>query len=514
MKKYAIPSVILLAVLLVSPPSVVRAELTMSAVFGDSMVVQRDKPIHVWGWSTPAATVQVSLSGHDANTKAGADGRFEVNLPALPAGGPHEMTIKAGEETRSIKDILVGEVWVCSGQSNMQWSVSSSNDADLESLAAKFPNLRHITVPQIGVQEPQNSFNGKWESCTPESVKALSAVGYFFGRQLHQTLDVPVGLIDNAWGGSAAEAWVRRDVLESSDQYAELLAKWDDTAATYDHDAEMKKYTERLAKWKESGEGNRPRQPRNPLVGQHRPSNLYNGVLHPIIGYSMRGVVWYQGETNAGRAHQYRDLFPRMIQHWREEWAQGDFPFYWVQLADFRDEVTAPGDSSWAELREAQTMTLSALPNTGEAVILNLGESSDIHPKNKQDVGKRLARWALAKDYGFSIPCQSPTYKTMTQSGNKIVLEFDHVGKGLDTFDVRQPIGFAVAGEDKKFVVATAKIVGNNKIEVSAEGIETPSAVRYAWADNPVCNVQSKAGLPMTPFRTDDWKGITVGVVK
>ena len=255
----------------------------------------------------------------------------------------------------------------------------------------------------------------------------------------------------------------------------------------------------------------RPQNPMGQLVGNARPGNIYNGVLKPTIGYGIRGAIWYQGESNAGRAYQYRDLFPLMIQSWREEWQQGDFPFYWVQLADFLAEKAEPADSSWAELREAQTMTMSRLPNTGEAVIIDLGEGRDIHPRNKQDVAKRLARWALAREYGISnIPFQSPKYRSMEKQGNKIVLTFDHVGGGLYTFDDREKaIGFAIAGADKKFVWAEAKLDGNDKIVVSSEKVVDPAAVSYAWADNPVCNVYSKEGLPLTPFRTDDWPGVT-----
>jgi sialate O-acetylesterase len=497
-------------VLLFSLPA--KAEVSVSPVFGDSMVVQRETPIRVWGWTTAGVDIKVEMAGHEASGKADKDGRFDVKLDPLPAGGPHEMIITA-DETLKFKDVLVGEVWLCSGQSNMQWNVASANDPDLESLTAKYPNLRLITVPQVGVQEPQNSFEGSWQACTPETVKDFSAVGYFYGRQLHQTLDVPIGLIDNAWGGSAAEAWVRRDLLEKEDRYDGLLKKWDDLAESYDFEQEKEKWKQRVAKWEETKKGAKPRPPRNQLAGQHRPANLYCGVLHPILGFTIRGAIWYQGESNSARAHQYRHLFPLMIQSWRDEWGQDDFPFYWVQLADFRDEVDAPGDSDWAELREAQTMALS-LPNTGEAVITDLGEASDIHPKNKQDVAKRLARWALAKQYGYQIPCQSPAYKSMEVKGGKVAIKFDHVGRGLDTFDVRRPIGFAVAGEDKVFVQADAKIVGTDTVEVWSDKVEKPVAVRYAWANNPICNMQSKIGLPMTPFRTDEWPGITVGVDK
>ena len=236
-------------------------------------------------------------------------------------------------------------------------------------------------------------------------------------------------------------------------------------------------------------------------------------MLKPTIGYGIKGAIWYQGETNAGRAYQYRDLFPLMIKSWRDEWGVGDFPFYYVQLADFMNEKPEPADSAWAELREAQTMTMSKLPNTGQAVIIDIGEGYDIHPRNKQDVAKRLARWALAKDYGIDVPYQSPTYKAMEKKDEKVVVSFDHIKGGLRPFDVQdRPKGFAIAGEDKKFVPAKAKVVGKDKdkVEVSSESVKNPVAVRYAWADNPICNLYDRDGLPVTPFRTDDWPGVTV----
>lgn len=497
----------------VALPQVAWAELNMASIFGDHMVIQRDQPIRVWGWTEPGTEVRVTIAEHAASGTADESGRFDVSLDPLPAGGPHEMVVRA-DETETFEDVLVGEVWVCSGQSNMAWPVAQANDPDLESMTAKFPNIRLISVPQVGMQEPQDDFNGAWEACTPESVTDFSAVGYFFGRQLHLTLDVPVGLIDNAWGGSSAEAWVNRDVLERHDQYDELLAHWDRIAENYDHDAAVARYEANRQRWIDGGrKGRSPRAPRNPLTGNHRPANIYNGVLKPTIGYSIRGVIWYQGESNASRAYQYRDLFPTMIRNWRDEWGQGDFPFYWVQLADFRSEVDQPAGSDWAELREAQTITMSKLPNTGEAVIVDLGEAADIHPRNKQDVAKRLSRWALAQDYGYEIPYRSPTYREMSVKDGKAVLHFDHVGGGLDTFDVNELIGFAVAGDDRKFVKAEARIVPGSKdtIEVWSDQVDQPVAVRYAWADNPVCNVQSQEGLPMTPFRTDDWDGVTAG---
>lgn len=465
-------------------------DVKLPAVFGSHMVLQQKQPDKVWGWAEPGEDVTVKIADQSKAAKAGQDGAWSVTLEPLQAGGPHTLTV-SGKNTITFDDVLVGEVWLCSGQSNMQMSVNSSNDGDLESLSARDPEIRLITVPNLGTQEPQKDFQGKWAVCTPDAVRNFSAVGYFFGRQLHQTLGVPVGLINDAWGGSAAEAWVRRDILEKDETFKPLIERW----------VSLEKKAETAEK--------ADTQTRNNLRGNARPGNIYNGVLKPTIGYGIKGAIWYQGESNAGRAYQYRDLFPVMIKSWRDEWGIGDFPFYWVQLADHSAERTDPADSAWAELREAQTMTMARLPNTGQAVIIDLGEGKDIHPKNKLDVAKRLARWALAKDYGVKVPYQSPTYKSMETKGNKVVLTFEHVGGGFRPFDVNEIRGFAVAGDDKKFVRAEAKIVGHGQIEVWSEKVSQPAAVRYAWADNPVCNLYSNNGLPVTPFRTDDWTGAT-----
>jgi len=503
MKARFVPSFGVLALVILGA-GVAAADVKLPAIFGSHMVLQQGQANPVWGWAEPGEAVTVSIADQQHSAKAGDDGRWKIKLASLPVGGPHQLKVK-GKNEITFDDVLVGEVWICSGQSNMQWSVKQSNDPDLEALTAKYPRIRLISVPQVGVQEPQDDFKGAWAVCSPETVGDFSAVGYYFGRQLHQTLDIPIGLIDNAWGGSACEAWIRRDLLAADQKYQPLLDRWSAT----------EKQTQTLAAKAELSEdeqktlGNLKGQ----LAGNHRPANIYCGVLRPTIGYGIRGVIWYQGESNAGRAYQYRELFPLMIKSWRDEWGQGEFPLYWVQLADFRPETTQPGDSDWAELREAQTMTMSKLPNTGEAVIVDLGEAEDIHPKNKQDVAKRLARWALARDYGVEVPCRSPQYKSMERQGNKIVLTFD-VGdrpdEKLDTFDVREPKGFAIAGEDRKFVWAQAKILGGNQVEVWSDQVAEPVAVRYAWADNPVCNLQNAAGLPATPFRTDDWPGVTI----
>ncbi|MGC8644543.1 MAG: sialate O-acetylesterase [Isosphaeraceae bacterium] len=464
-----------------------RAEVKLPALFSDHMVLQRDQKDKVWGWADPGEEITVTIKDQSKTATAGSDGSWHVMLDPLPVGGPYTLTVK-GKNTVTFHDVLAGEVWICSGQSNMQFGVGSAVDGDLEILSANFPRIRLITVPNRGTQEPQKDFRGKWQRCSPRTVGGFSAVGYFFGRQLHQTLGVPIGLINDSWGGSACEAWIPRKTLAAGPEYKPLMERWERMEKQYDKDKKT-----------HAGE----------MRGNARPGNIFNGVLLPTIGYGIRGVIWYQGESNAGRAYQYRDMFPLMINTWRKLWGQGDFPFYWVQLADFMDEKAEPSESGWAELREAQTMTLK-LPHTGQAVIIDIGEGKDIHPKNKQDVGKRLARWALAKDYGIKVPYQSPTYKSMEKQGNKVILSFDHVDGGFRPFDVHEPRGFTIAGADRKFHNAKAKVVDHNKIEVWCDEVSEPVAVRYAWADNPVCNLYDGAGLPTTPFRTDDWPGVTI----
>jgi sialate O-acetylesterase len=479
------------------------------------MVLQRGQKDRVWGKADPGEEVTVRIGDQSKTARADDSGKWSVSLDPMPAGGPLTMTVK-GKNTITLDDVLVGEVWVCSGQSNMGFALNSAYDGDLEALAARDPMIRLISVPQVGTQEPQDDFKGKWEVCSAEPVKQFSAVGYFFGRQLRDTLGVPIGLIDDAWGGSACEAWIRRDLLAAAENYKPLLERWEKIEQGQPQQA--KDYEEKLAAWKSEvakakAEGKpappRPQDPGAMLKGNQRPANIYNGVLKPTIGYGIRGAIWYQGESNAGRAYQYRDLFPLMIKSWRDEWNIGDFPFYWVQLADFMAEKAEPTDSAWAELREAQTMTMDKLPNTGEAVIIDLGEGQDIHPRNKRDVAMRLARWALARDYGINVACHSPTFKSMEKKDGKVILAFDHVGGGLKAFDVAEARGFAVASSDRKFAWAKAKVVGPDKVEVWSEEVSDPVAVRYAWADNPVCNLYSREGLPVTPFRTDDWPGVT-----
>ncbi|MFN0127960.1 MAG: sialate O-acetylesterase [Verrucomicrobiales bacterium] len=497
------------------------AELRLPAIMGDHMVLQQQLANPIWGWDTPGTEVTVTFGGQTKTGVAAAGtGKWMVKLdPVAASAEPAVLTIK-GTSERAVRDVLVGEVWICSGQSNMQWDLRQSDDGDLEAMTAKLPHLRLISVPQVGTQELKDDFQGAWTVSTPEAAATFSAVGFIFGRQLHESLGVPVGLIDNAWGGSAAEAWIRRDVIDKDERFAGLVAEWKAREAAYPQ--ELAAYEAKMEEWKtKAAEAEaakqppppRPGAPQGAMTGNHRPGNIYGGVLHSTIGYGIKGAIWYQGESNAQRAHQYRTLFPFMISHWRDVWQQGDFPFYWVQLADFMAEKPEPGESAWAELREAQTMTQAAIPNGGQAVIIDTGEANDIHPRNKREVGLRLARLALARDYGQNaLPARSPEFKSLNVADGKATLTIDHAQGGLRAHDDSAVKGFAICGEDRKWVWANATITGQNRdqIEVSAPSVAVPVAVRYAWADNPVCNVVSNAGgLPLTPFRTDDFPMVT-----
>jgi sialate O-acetylesterase len=496
-------------------PSQSRADIELPNIFSSGMVLQRDQDNRVWGRAAAGESIEVTLRMGPAqspgsetaelvqqrSTRAGTDGRWEVRLAPLPAGGPYTLEVQ-GANRLVIDDVLVGEVWICSGQSNMQWSVDRSADPDLEKLAANYPQLRMINFPQVGSQETIWSHPVSWKQAAPENVGAFSAVGYFFGRQLHLTLDVPIGLINNAWGGSACEAWIERSRLEGIPIYQGLMQRWQEAEAQWEtlsslesRSADQQRTFEQLSRQ---------------MVGQHRPANIYHGVLESHLGYGIRGVIWYQGETNASRAYQYREMFPLMIESWREAWGQGEFPFYWVQLADFMAEVDQPADSAWAELREAQTLTLDRIANGGQAVIIDLGEANDIHPRNKADVGRRLARLALANEYQREIAHQSPRMTSHRIEDDRIIVTFDPVDGGWWIKDYTDIRGFAIAGEDRRFVWAGAEILADGTIAVRSADVPQPVAVRYGWADNPVCNLFSKAGLPLTPFRTDDWPGLTV----
>ncbi|MEI6073938.1 MAG: sialate O-acetylesterase [Verrucomicrobiota bacterium] len=489
-----------------------RAELKLPAIIGDHMVLQQNQADPIWGWDAPGTKIIVSFGGRNYSTTAGADGKWTVKLAPLPANAiPQTLTV-VGSTRRELHDVVIGEVWMCSGQSNMGFKLADEWNGDLTAASAKLPNLRLIAVPRVGTQELQNDFNGQWQPSSTEAALKFSAVGYLYGRHLHEILGVPVGLIDNAWGGSAAEAWVRRSSLENDQRFKHLMEATARREAELLPDQGKAEFDKLLANWKvaclKAGATNPPWQPENWLAGRQRPGNIFAGVLNPTLGYGIKGVIWYQGESNTERACEYSSLFPFMIEQWRKEWGQGAFPFYWVQLANFNAEKKLPGESNWAELRESQTKAMQ-LTNTGQAVIIDLGEGKDIHPKNKHDVAARLVRWALVRDYGMKLPYRSPELKSVTFSASNALVTLDCFGSKLRPFGVEQVRGFAICGADKAWHWATGILVGADQVQVSSPEVTTPVAVRYAWADNPVCNLFSSHGLPVTPFRTDDFEMIT-----
>jgi len=489
------------------------ATVTPHPLFTDNMVLQQGMDVPVWGWADDGEQVSVTIDGKTAQTIA-KEGKWMVRLGAMRASGPFEMKI-LGTNTIVLQNVLVGEVWVCSGQSNMQWPLSAVNNAEEEIKNANHPNIRLFSVPLTAARLPQEKVDGKWSVCTPETAPGFSAVGYFFGRELNKTVNVPVGLINSSWGGSAAEAWVTRESLESYTDLKHLVEQWDKNAK--DADEMWKKYIDELNQWREKAlereeKGERYEGPPAAPRYDNRNSNaraaaLNNAMIAPLVPYAIQGAIWYQGESNAGRAYQYRTLFPALIQDWRQQWGLKDMSFLFVQLASF--QASKDGNDTWPELREAQTMTLS-LPKTGMAVTTDIGHPTDIHPRNKQDVGYRLALAARKVTYGEKdLVYSGPMYKSMKVEGDKIRIQFDCVGSGLQA-QGNQPLkGFTIAGDDKKFVPAGATIEGDSVV-VWSEDVKNPVAVRYAWQDNPDCNLFNKEGLPASSFRTDEWPGLTV----
>lgn len=634
--------------------------MRLASVFSDHMVLQRDCPIPIWGWAQAGEAVAVEFAGRTVHTTTDATGRWQVKLPALPAGGPHTLCVH-GSATRAIRDVLVGEVWICSGQSNMEWQLGQAAGGMAESAAADHPQIRLLTIPKKFALQPEADFSARWATCVPPEASIFSAVGYFFGRELHRRLGVPVGLINCSWGGTNAQTWVSRAGLASESQLAgyledlkqaeafsagqasaayeaarakflaqlpqdagnrglaegwaapafddaawgtmglpeywsraghmtngvcwfrlavDLPAEWngrdlqlslgaaDKSDDTYFNGRrvggmnwadnaqswstpreytvpaslvrpgrnviavrvlsnfsggglagpavmmELRPQTGACAKalslagtWRycfEQDFGPVPKmaEPASPQ-GVNVPAMLFNGMVAPLIPFALRGAIWYQGESNASDAARYRTLFPALIRDWRQHWGLGDFPFYFVQLANYVSEGSTADyeDTAWARLREAQSLA-RALPNTGMAVAIDIGEAHDIHPRNKKDVGLRLAWHALAQIHGQDVPHRGPQYKSLQVEGNALRLQLEHA-EGLHARD-RVVRGFAVAGADRVFHVATACLEGTTVV-VSSPEVAQPVAARYAWGDCPTCTLYNRANLPAEPFRTDGW---------
>lgn len=487
----------------------INAQVSLPNFFSDHMVLQRNNNNPIWGNAKKGEKITVSINGQSHKTKADKNGYWKVKLNPMKAGGPFVLTVK-GKNTLTISDVLIGEVWLCSGQSNMGWRVSGSTNANLEIASANFPNIRLLKTPTKGNLIPQKDLDTKWEKCSPETIGDFSANGYYFGRKLYHTLGVPIGLINVAWGASAIETWIPRDAMDATNEYTEMLAQWDKRMSNYT-DATYEKEVKKYDAWKKGGKKGKKLNPSSDhRIGQNTSGNGFNNMVNPLVGYGIKGAIWCQGETNIGRAYQYRSLMPLLINTWRKLWKQGDFPFYWIQIAGKNARPLAPKGSMWAELREAQSMALS-LPNTGEAIVYDLGEENNIHFGNKQASASRLVLHALSKDYGYKkLAANSPRYESMLVEGNKITITFKNVSKKLFAFDSPIIKGFSIAGKDKKFVWAKAKIIGKNKVVLYADEVINPVAVRYAWQDNPDANLFDSTRLPVTGFRTDDWPGLTV----
>jgi sialate O-acetylesterase len=499
----------ILPILLLTALCPAEANVVPNRLFSDNGVLQRGVNVPVWGEGSEGEKVMVEFAGQNQQAIT-TNGHWSVVLRPMEASPtPRTMTI-TGSNTITLTNILVGEVWICSGQSNMERQLGPRppqkpiDNFEAEAASANYPTLRHFLVKQTASTNPLSTVTGSWLVCSPSTVTNFTAVGYFFGRDLNKSLGVPVGLIHSSWGGTPAEAWTRHDALVTNSALAPILQHFTNDVATF---------TSRLAKYQtdepklkadytnacaqavaQSKPAPRPPSPpKDPLKSQNSPSMLFNGMINPILPYAMRGVIWYQGESNAARAKEYRDLFPAMITDWRSVWGQGNFPFLYVQIAPYKKMVP--------EIREAQFLTLSRSSNTAMAVITDHGDADDIHPTQKEPVGQRLALAARALAYGEKLEYSGPLFSGSNIDGNKIVLSFDHSGKGLVSKDGSLR-GFEIAGVDKKFVPAQAEIIGKT-VSVSSPEVSLPVAVRYGWTNIPDVNLFNAEGLPASSFRTD-----------
>lgn len=478
-----------------------EAEVTLPGVLAEHMVLQRDRPVHLWGRADPGEQVRVSFRGHEAGSIADALGRWSVYLPPGQAGGPFALTID-GKNKIAFTDILVGDLWLASGQSNMEFPMApnlpwtdGTQNFKAEIAGANYPKLRLFQVKTNTSSYPMDDLAAKqnWTACTPASVASFSAVAYFFGRELLETEKIPIGLVESNVGGTPAEAWTSLDALTSDTALMPVFtarAHMMDKAATNLLQQKAEELEDNQAKAHHQAE---PRHPWRPDTSTWEPAALFNAMVAPLTSLPMRGVIWYQGESNTDRerASLYEHLFPVMIADWRTHWAQGDFPFFFVQIANFKSE------DDWPTVREAQRKSLAVI-NTGMAVTIDVGNTAMIHPIDKQDVGHRLALWARAVSYGEQLEDSGPLFRQAVPEGAEMRIFFDHAVSGLIA-KVGTLRGFEVAAPDKKFVAATATIAGES-VKVSSPSISVPAYVRYGWASAPECNLYNRDGLPASPF--------------
>jgi sialate O-acetylesterase len=497
-----------------------HADVTVPEILSDGMVLQRDHRVPVWGKADPGEIISVSFSVQSKKTQADQDGRWRVELDAMSANAtPATLTI-AGHNRIELKDVLVGEVWLCSGQSNMQLTLPQTNDGEAAIAAADHPAIRLFDVSREVAFKRKTGKLGSWQASSPESVRPFSAACYYFSVDLQKELQVPVGLINSSYGGSQAEAWTPVEYLQASDDLRPCVERakiWDGERPRVkaEYEEQMKHFREVSEKAKAEG-SSPPRAPREPdaLRAYRIAGSIYNGMIEPLIPFAIRGALWYQGESNEERAQQYGILLPTMIRAWRERWGQGNFPFGIVQLPNYRDSHNEPADEPWSHVREAQRRTALNTRNSGLIVTIDIGEAHDIHPKNKLEVGKRMSRWALVEVYGKKILRSGPVFVKAKAKGSKMILTFGEVGQGLRVRggDGEQLAEFAVAGTDHQWHWAEAKIKGRDRVEVLSDQVQHPEAVRYAFNNNPRNpNLTNDTGLPAAPFRSDDWPGPTDG---
>ena len=518
MNRYSLLSLVVLLV----GVSAVRAEVRLPKIFSDHMVLQRDMATPVWGWADPGETISVKVANQSVTVKADQMGNWQIKLAPVKAGGPYELVV-TGKTTNTVKDVLFGDIWICAGQSNMEFGLGSSDNGGTVVAAATNGFIRLLNVKSPQSPWPVTDIPNGWVRCSPQSVGGFSAVGYFFGAMIQKETGVPIGLIGNAWGGTQIEPWTNMEGAKLIPDYAAAVKGYEKNLIDYRQQLAMA--VDPVAQWvaearaaKAKGEmvplppvSMWPAQPASPL------SSIYNGRVAPLVPYGIKGALWYQGEANGGEGETYYNKMCALIGGWRQVWGQGDFSFYFAQLANWQaaNEVPGGGDG-WSNLRMAQLKSLK-IPRTGMAVVIDIGDAADIHPRNKEDVGNRLAFWALKNDYGqTNRVCSGPLYKAMTVAGDKIRVSFDYADNGLIVGkkaghgpavenDAGKLQRFAIAGEDKKWFWADAVIEGS-VVVVSCPAVPAPVAVRYAFSMNPAgCNLYNAEGLPASPFRTDNW---------
>lgn len=495
------------------------ANVRLPALIADNMMLQQKTKAALWGWATPGEHIVITAGWLKAPITVIADkqGNWLANITTTAAGGPYTLTFKANN-TIEIKNVLLGEVWICSGQSNMEFTIAKGprsweagvNNYEEEVAKINNPKIRMFTVEEVASDSLKKDTKGEWQEANPQNARLFSAIAYYYGREIFEKTGFPVGFINSTWGGTPAESWTKKEVLLSEPDLKVMVDRFEKQRADYPQ--AMKQYNAGLAKWKADTATLKkqniklpkaPAKPKGGSVDNNTPSALYNGMIAPIIPYTIKGFIWYQGESNADRAYQYRKLFPALIKGWRADWHNQDLPFYFVQIS--------PHYTQNGEIREAQLLTYETVPHTGMVVTTDNGDSALVHPRNKELVGKRLALWPLKYDYGFkNIVSSGPVYKSMKIEGNKIRVSFDEVNGGLvaKNGDLNE---FTIAGENQIFHTAKAVIDGNS-IVVSSPLIDKPVAVRFAFRAIPDPNLYNAAGLPASPFRTDSWPVITQGI--